>query len=157
VALFDSFPQELQDKLIDDSITPGKILLLFCNFTTPPKDKFIVVLSTSPLILSFVINSKIHPFIMARPELLNLQVEISTIDYPFLTHNSYIACHQLVNNLSTDEIKGQLKKDISRIKGELTGNTRLEIINSVRSSTHFSNTNKQMIIYNLGYKPNESF
>ncbi len=43
-------------------------------------------------VCSVVINSKINQFILKRPKLLALQVEILKDDYPFLDHNSYINC-----------------------------------------------------------------
>jgi hypothetical protein len=41
---------------------------------------------------SVVINSHINQFIIKRPKLLDLQVEILKDNYEFLDHNSYVNC-----------------------------------------------------------------
>lgn len=58
-------------------------------------------------VCSVVINSNINQFILKRPKLLALQVEISEEDYEFLNHKSYINCANPLTGssakLNTDE------------------------------------------------------
>lgn len=46
--LGDPFPLEERRKHIQARLTPGRVLLLHCDFTTPPKDKFLVLASVEP-------------------------------------------------------------------------------------------------------------
>jgi len=36
---------------LEDLVVPGRILRLFCSFTNPPKEKFVVVVATDPFYL----------------------------------------------------------------------------------------------------------
>ncbi|MBK7868334.1 MAG: hypothetical protein IPJ75_15870 [Ignavibacteriales bacterium] len=72
--LFDDMPPELQDQLIEDAIQIGNVLKLFCDFTRPPKDKRLILVSVNPLIAVFLINSTINTFIANRPSLNASQI-----------------------------------------------------------------------------------
>jgi hypothetical protein len=57
--------------------------------------KFFIVAGYSPdkiITCSVYINSNIHPAILKNQTLLNLQVPIKGIKYPFLKHDSFICC-----------------------------------------------------------------
>jgi len=45
--------------------------------------------------MGFLINSKISKFVLKKPDLLACQVILSTSDYGFLSHDSYLDCGQL--------------------------------------------------------------
>ena len=115
-------------KFIEKNLIPGCFVLLYCDFTDPPKDKFFLVASINPLVLLFIVNSNIRPFIANRPKLLESQVLLKPQDYGFLDHDSYLACHEVINYFSLDDIIEELNKDLSRIKGSLTVATRDEIV-----------------------------
>jgi len=42
---------------LEELIVPGRVLRLFCSFTNPPKEKFVVIAATDPFCLGFLINS----------------------------------------------------------------------------------------------------
>jgi hypothetical protein len=41
---------------LEDLIVAGRVLRLFCSFTDPAKEKFVVVVATDPFCLGFLIN-----------------------------------------------------------------------------------------------------
>ncbi len=145
----DSFPPELKEKLINDSLVPGKVLYLHCDFTKPPKNKFLVIVNTAPLVMMFIINSGINTFIANNPVLNALQIRIEPGHYPFLKHNSYIACHELNTRFTIEEIKSQLENDLTLIKGDLTAATKNEIIKQANGSVLYSSVQKDLIARNF--------
>lgn len=88
-SLGDYFPEEDKEKYVDRGLKPGQVLYLFCGFTQPPKDKYLLLLCCTDPPMVFVINSQIPRFVKARPELLSSQVQLSPADYPFLDHDSF--------------------------------------------------------------------
>lgn len=54
------FPPELRDDAIDRALQPGSVLYLFCEFTTPPKHKYLVLLHRDQRPLFFAINSRVN-------------------------------------------------------------------------------------------------
>ena len=73
-----------------------------CQHTTPPKDKYVVIVCFNPNPYGFLINSKIAPFIQKEPDLLSSQVPITAKRYGFLKHNSYINCGQVFSFKSSE-------------------------------------------------------
>lgn len=77
------------------SITPGDVFL--GEMEGVDHEKFFIVAGVSGdriLCCSVLINSKINPFIMRRPHMLERQLHLSADDYDFLSHESYINCAQ---------------------------------------------------------------
>jgi hypothetical protein len=78
-----------------------KLLLVkgtvFLNQFDIPADhkKFFIVAGHSPdkiITCSVYINSNISPVILRNQTLLNLQVNIKGVKYPFLKHDSFVCC-----------------------------------------------------------------
>lgn len=70
---------------------------VFLNQFDVPADhkKFFIVAGHSPdkiITCSVYINSKIHAAILKNQTLLNLQVNIKGVKYPFLKHDSFVCC-----------------------------------------------------------------
>jgi hypothetical protein len=128
MTLGDSFPPELKKELIEKDLIPGRFIYLFCPFTTPPKNKYFLVASINPLVLLFIVNTSVNPFIQNNPKLLEAQLLLKQSDYSFLNHDSYLDCHQIIDRFTLEEIKGILFDDLSRIKGFLGLVTRDEIV-----------------------------
>ena len=106
--------QDLKKLLIKSAIIPGQILHLHCNFTNPPKPKFIIIVSTKPL-LFVLVNSEINKFKWKMSYLLSAQVKMNQSDYKFFDDDSYIDCSEDLDKFSFDEIKSQLNKDYNNV------------------------------------------
>lgn len=68
-----------------------------CRHTRPaPKSKFVVIVcSSDSKFRGFLINTRIHPYIKARPELLVCQALIDVASHSFLNSDSYVNCNEL--------------------------------------------------------------
>lgn len=82
-------------------VQPGAIFLGPMEGVEHPKFYVIAGISGNRILAcSVLINSQINPFILRRPTLLKLQVQINPADYAFLDHVSFINC--------ASPLKGQL-------------------------------------------------
>ena len=143
------FPECHRQEFTERNLTPGRILYLWCEFTTPPKDKYLVLACRGAPPLLFLISSRIHPFIASRPDLLNCQVELRASEYDFLSHDSFVDCSKVVYSFDEQAIKNQLLSDLRKIKGEINQTTKNEIVKAVRNSRTISLYRKQLIIDSL--------
>jgi hypothetical protein len=131
---------------VDRHLRPGQVLYLFCQFTNPPKEKYVVLTYAGPTPLLLVINSRISPFIEHRPELRRCQVKLNASDYDFLDHDSFADCSKVIDSLDKTNIREQVLADLGRAVGELTQATKREIIKAVQDAKTISNHHKRLII-----------
>lgn len=127
----DSLPPVERRKYIQSRLTPGRVVFLHCGFTTPPKDKFLVLLALEPEPLFFVINSKINDFIRKRAHLAQCQVEIGHEEHPFLRHHSFIDCTE-ARKIALRAVYDQLERETSRLKDDISPKIREQIIAAVK-------------------------
>ncbi len=130
------FSDEEKLKSFNNQFKPGQVLYLFCTFTEPPKEKYILVTSTNPLILMFMINSEINPFKAKKPHLLKAQVSISKSEHNFLDRDSFVDCSQVVtqDDFPLKEIHSQVLKNMTRIKGMISKSLVEKILDEVSAS-----------------------
>ncbi len=147
--VWDRLPPEEQRKYISARLTPGRVLLLYCDFTIPPKDKFLVLACIEPEPLFLVINSQLSEFIRKREWLLQCQVSIKHEDHPFLKHHSYIDCTS-AHKVTSRDIYEQLEKDIKKVKDEISKDTRDQIRAAVKFSKTLPARHKLDILAALG-------
>jgi hypothetical protein len=146
------FPEDKKREYIDRNFQPGQILYLYCEFISPPKDKFLVLICDGGIPLLFIINSNIGLYVADRPDLLNCQVQLNATDYDFLDHDSFINCGEVVNYFDRQAIYDQLLNDTGRIKGELNEATKNQMISVVKRARLISPRHKQVIINALTTK-----
>lgn len=122
------------DKLryVRQSLVPGRILHVHCSYTTPPKNKFVVVAAIQPAPLLFIVNSKINRWVQARADLRDCQVEIRQQDHTFLGQDSFLNCTEAVGQMAMEELEGQLVKGMSNIKDMITPNEQEAILYAVK-------------------------
>jgi len=71
----------------------GSVYYLFVPFTTPPKNKYIVLVGiekTEARVL--LINTDIHELIKKMTSMINEQIKIYVKQHVFLKHDSYVNC-----------------------------------------------------------------
>ncbi len=68
--LGDHFPPEQKQGYIDRHLVAGQVLYLFCHFTEPPKEKYLVLVCAGTEPLLFVVNSSVPPFVRRARKLL---------------------------------------------------------------------------------------
>ncbi len=144
--IWNKLPPEERRKYIHARLTPGRVILLHCDFTRPhPKDKFLLVASLDPDPLFFVINSKLTDFIRRNEHLIRCQVAVDHKTHPFLQHESYINCTEAYE-IGMDEIYRQLEADVNRIKSDITDSVRTQILAAVKLSKTLSPKHKSDIL-----------
>lgn len=111
------FPASEKQKFADEHVQPGQVLYLNCAFMNPPREKYVLLAHTDTRCLLFIINSRIHPYIASRPYLAQAQVQIDVSNYPFLDHDSYMNCSEVIDSVDVEEIRRQVLDDLSRVKG----------------------------------------
>ncbi len=145
------FPPDAQRDYAARQLVPGQVLYLDCDFTTPPKVKYLVLVAATeedgPLL--FFVNSRINPYIERRPALLGCQVRLSNARYGFLEHDCYIDCSRVVDEFSYEEIRAQIAADASRVKGELDSYTKALVAQAVAGAVTISARQKRVLLEGL--------
>jgi hypothetical protein len=103
---------------LEELVVPGRILRLFCSFTNPPKEKFVVVVSTNPFCLGFLINSNPTALQKTKKHLSDELIRVSARDgYAFLTNPepSVLDC-TFAADLDLGETLAQIAQDSSRVQ-----------------------------------------
>jgi hypothetical protein len=144
-----SFPSEERKESFSRQFRPGLILRLFCSFTSPPKEKRLLVVSISPEPLVFVINSEINEYKRRRSDLLKQQVCLRQSDYAFLDHNSYVDCSRVRDDFTLSEIEAIVANDPRRILGNIDSATAVEIVETVNDSVTLEPRHKNRVISDL--------
>lgn len=121
------------------SIGRGSILHRWFLSTTPPKNKFFVVIGEDEnrIIGYFFINSNVSNFISRNSRFFEMQMHIKRSDYPFLSHDSFIDAHEL-KYLDKAEIMAELKSGKTIHKGTLANEDMERLLVSLRESTLYS-------------------
>lgn len=135
-----------QEKFIRENILPWQLMRLFCKFTTPPKNKHLILVGIYPCPLLLMVNSKIHPYIKSRAYLKSTQVVLAASQHYFLAHDSYIDCREVYTTLSLNEIVKQIQKDKQRIKGFINEETQDQVIAAIKASPVLEQRNKNLIL-----------
>ena len=98
---------------MDDRIAVGSVIRQFVTDTTPPKVKYFIIIGIdgNTIALGTVfINSKINSYFYDNPELLQLQIPISSSEYPILSWDSFIDCSD-INTRKISEVLDCLDND----------------------------------------------
>lgn len=140
--LGDNFPPDI----VRAQIQPGKILLLDCDFAG--KEKFVVVGSVHPRPSLLVINSTINDFVKNRPHLAQCQVKIDQASHDFLSHDSWVACHEVVR-FDLAEMHAQVVSDPRRLKGLLSDEVKDQTLSAIKHAPTISLADKQHIVNGL--------
>ena len=153
--LGDFFPADARNEFVTRHLKPGQVLYLECHFTTPPKEKYVVLVAASdkPGPLLFLINSRIHPYIMRRAEMLACQVKLSAAQYSFLEHDCFIDCSRVIEEFDYQNIRQQLLQDVTRVRGELDAQAKAMIVQVVQASRTVSPYHKRLLIQALQSNP----
>ncbi|MDX7993206.1 hypothetical protein [Xenorhabdus littoralis] len=150
VKLGNFFGRNTIKNLTEQHLKPGAVIFMKCNFTTPPKMKYLLVASCEPKFLVLVINSEINNFIRCREELLQCQVDIPAVDHPFLCHDSFVNCVDTYAAFNLSDIKSQIIDSYAEIyKGRLRDYCIRNVIEAVSESPSMEPRHMKMITGSL--------
>jgi hypothetical protein len=116
-----------------ERLRPGDVLLVFCRFIKPPKNKYALCIYASEKPLFFFINSEPRT---SKPE---AQLAISTTHLPCLSHDSFVNAGQAVTFPHSD-LKGAV------LKGHIPDSKKAELVALVSASRYLPQIQKQKII-----------
>lgn len=136
---------------LEELIVPGRVLRLFCSFTNPPKEKYVVIVATNPVCLGFLINSNPTGLQQDKKHLRDELVRVSKADgYDFLTNPepSVLDC-TLAADFEFDEVVAQLTQDSSRVLRMITDDTRAKTVEVVKESMTLEGGIAKIILKNL--------
>jgi hypothetical protein len=136
---------------LEELVVPGRILRLFCSFTNPPKEKFVVVVATNPFCLGFLINSNPTALQKSKKHLSDELISVSAQDgYAFLTNPqpSVLDC-TFAADLDLGETLAQIAQDSFRVHGLISDSTRTQIIKVVEKSMTLEGGISKIIVRNL--------
>ncbi|WP_341939618.1 hypothetical protein [Marinimicrobium sp. C2-29] len=122
------------EALFLNQLRVGTVIYKFCDFTTPPKFKFLVVASVDPRLLVLCVNSEINTFYI-RNGTDRFHVVVPVCDHDFLVYDSYACCVEAHAAFDISDLKQEILEDYNRIvKGFLTDECLEEIYNAVKSN-----------------------
>jgi hypothetical protein len=123
--LGDAFSDDQRRESARRQLQPGAVIYIDIVFPEGRKPKYLVIAHVDHECTTFVVNSRVTPFIEARPPLAVCQVHIDAARHAFLRRDSHIACHQVLR-LPTANVVTELVADMSRIKGQLHAEVLVE-------------------------------
>ncbi|WP_223789626.1 hypothetical protein [Marinicella meishanensis] len=114
-----------------------------------------MIVSTSPRLLAFFINSRIHA-VWERKNLEHLHVEISHKTHTFLRHDSFIKCVETIQTLDLEEIKELVINNYSKMhKGWLTKECLSRVLFAVENNEMLSQYEIEEISHSVQNRLNE--
>jgi hypothetical protein len=146
--LGDAFSDDQRRESVRRQLQPGAVIHIEVVFPEGRKPKYLVIAHVDHECTTFVINSRVNPFIEARPPLAVCQVSIDAARHAFLRRDSYIACHQVLR-LPTVNVITELAADVSRIKGQLHAEVLAEVIAAVKRAPTLSLAEQTLIANTL--------
>ena len=141
--LGDVFSESDRRKSALRRLVPGAVIYLEVVLPGDRKNKFLVVAHVDAECCTFVVNSRVHPFIEARPDLSVCQVKLDAARHDFLRRNSWIACHEVLK-LRTEAAVSELVSDMSRLRGTVHADVLDEMAAAVKRAPTLSATEQTL-------------
>lgn len=125
------------------SIKRGDIYHRHFTTTNPPKGKFFVVVGedSNNYVGYFFVNSNINNFVARNSKMMEMQMSIKPTDYPFLTHLSFVAGHQL-SVLPKMELLKEIQCGKAQYKGRMNEEDMDMLLRAALQSPLFSDKEK---------------
>ncbi len=148
MVLGDQFPEAERLASVRRQLTPWRVIRLFCHFTSPPKEKLLVIARVAAEVHVLVINSVIPAFIKAGADMLQCQVELTKDTHGFLRTDSFLDCTR-VYSIPAQEIERHLVADMRRIQGEVDPGHRSAVVQAIRKSRLIAKCLKGSLVSSL--------
>jgi hypothetical protein len=133
-------------ELAIQKLRPGTVLYKHCNFTTPKKPKYIVVVAVQPSLLVLLINSKIHQYFYDK-KLDKYHITIPKNEHSFLSHDSYANCIEAHSSFDISEIKQSIIENYQdTVKGWLSNDCLEKVYHAVKENTVIKRRHQKVII-----------
>lgn len=107
----------------------GNVYRLYCQTTTPPKNKYLILVANHNYPVFLFINSNISNFIRNQ-NLSHTQLPILQTDHPFLRHDSWVCTHLPCGEFGPD----YLTNHQPAVQGIVTDQLLRDILDAVKVS-----------------------
>lgn len=101
-------------ELLANNLRVGAVLYKHCDFTTPPKPKYMVVASMEPRLLVLLINSKVNQFYFTN-HLDQYHVLVPKEEHDFLRHDSFANCIQAHSAFDITDVRNEVVADYQQV------------------------------------------
>lgn len=137
------------ESLLLNNLRAGAVIHKFCDFTTPPKNKFMVVGSTEPNLLTLMINSQVNAFYQQNDS-FKYHVQIPAEHHPFLKHDSFTNCIEAHSAFDCSSIKKEVVNDYNNIfKGFLTDECLKNVYHAVKGNDQMRRGHQKEIMASI--------
>lgn len=135
--------------LLANNLRVGSVIYKHCDFTTPPKPKYVVVASINPRLLILLINSEINQFYTLQG-LDQFHVPVSVADHGFLHHDSYANCVEAHTSFDYTDVRQEVIDDYNNIfKGWLTDPCLESVYHAVKNNNMIRRGHQKEIITSI--------
>jgi len=115
-----------------------------CRHTSPPKDKFVVIVHIDGNALGVFINTRISSWIQARPNLIVCETTISAAEHPFLNYDSWVDCQDLYPYTDAELVSG---------RGIVSETAKCSILNAIHLCPKLERKYKNAILARENWSP----
>jgi len=135
--------------LLAKNLRVGAVIHKFCDFTKPPKNKFMVVASTQPRLLMLFINSEVNEF-YHQNNLAHFHVPVPAVDHDFLNHDSFTNCVEAHNAFDYTDIREEVSNDYASVfKGWITDECLENVYHAVKGNNVIRKGHQKEIIASI--------
>ncbi len=123
-----------KSKLFKHSLNAGDVF--FKEFEGIDHPKFFIVVGISQdkvFLCSIYINSNIHPSIMKRQHLLELQIPLKQSNNPFLKYDSFANCSTTIP-MESESLSQWIANDSCKVIGSVSQDDLKLIIDTIKNS-----------------------
>lgn len=134
----------MENELLSKLVTSRGTILHSNTFPDIDHGKFFVIIGENEkeFVGYFFINSNINHSLANKQEQLDLQYPINHKDYNFLTHTSFIGCHN-IKTIEKEKLCLSIQNNKTKIKGQLKEDDLENILEMVRNSRLYSKIEKK--------------
>lgn len=137
------------ESLLLKNFRVGAVIHKFCDFTTPPKNKFMVVGSIEPNLLTLMINSEVNTFYYQNNH-FQFHVPIPAESHSFLKHDSFANCIEAHTAFDCSSIKQEVVNDYNNIfKGWITDKCLEDVYHAVSGNDVIRTNHKKEIMVSI--------
>jgi len=151
VKISDAIGEADKGKAFQGVLVPGTIVHRPCSFTHPPKNKFLVLAGMDEdACLLFVINTNRPNHVIGKDALENCQILLRRSDYPFLHHDSWLDCSEVIDSVSVTTLARELARKIAEYRDHLNPGTRASIAEAVSNAHTIMEWHRGIIVAAIG-------
>jgi hypothetical protein len=142
----------LYQQLIAGNLRVGSVIHKYCDFTTPPKNKYMLVASVEPKFMVLMINSRVNQHYVTLGQDV-FHVKICKAEHEFLAHDSHANCIEAHSAFDLSDIRQELFDNYTQLhKGWITDSCLEEVYIAVRDNIVMRTSYKKAIMHSIESK-----